>query len=257
MKASNTDANDYFGISVAISDDTLAVGAYQEDSGATSVNGNQADDSVSNSGAVYVFRRAGTAWQQEAYLKASNTGSGDQFGTNVAISANSLAVGAYQEDSAATGVDGSQADNSASNSGAVYLFRHSGAIWQQEAYLKASNTGPGDAFGASLAFSGDTLAVGAYQEDSAATGVGGSQADNSAVDSGAVYLFARSSMNWQQQAYLKASNTDAGDAFGVGLAVSADTLVIGADGEDSATMGVNGSQTDNTAAVSGAIYIFH
>jgi nucleotide-binding universal stress UspA family protein len=174
-KASNTGSNDYFGFSVALSGNTLAVGAYAEDS--------------ADSGAVYVFRRSGTAWQQEAYLKASNTGASDYFGFSVELSGDTLAVGAYGEDSAAKSVGGNQVDNSAGNSGAVYVFRRSGMAWQREAYLKASNTGANDLFGYSVALSGDTLAVGAYLEDSAAQGVGGNQNSNSAADSGAVYVF--------------------------------------------------------------------
>jgi hypothetical protein len=102
-----------------------------------------------------------------------------------------LAVGAWLEDSAATASGGAQADNRARDSGAVYVFRRSGAAWSQEAYVKASNTGAGDHFGSSVALSGDgsTLAVGAYLEDSAATGSGGDQADNSTENSGAVYVF--------------------------------------------------------------------
>src|SRR6185436_7644749 len=92
----------------------------------------------------------------------------------------------------------------------------------QQAYLKASNTGAGDFFGHSVALSGDTLAVGAEGEASGATGVNsaGGQADNSASLAGAVYVFVRTGTTWTQQAYLKASNTDAGDFFGVSVALS-------------------------------------
>ena len=128
---------------------------------------------------------------QQAYLKASNTGASDFFGASVAISGNTVVVGAYGEDSAATGVNGNQADNSAIDSGAAYVFVRSGSTWTQQAYLKASNTGASDFFGASVAISGDTVVVGAYDEDSAATGVNGNQANNSAVDSGAAYVFVR------------------------------------------------------------------
>jgi hypothetical protein len=131
----------------------------------------------------------GTAWMQEAYLKASNSGAEDRFGTSVALSGNTLAVGASLEDSAAQGVGGNQDDNSASASGAVYVFLRTGTAWLQEAYLKASNSDSVDVFGHTVALSGDTLAVGAIYEASAAQGVGGNQDDNSAADSGAVYVF--------------------------------------------------------------------
>ncbi len=108
---------------------------------------------------------------------------------------------------------GTRTDNSALNSGAVYIFIRSGTTWSQQAYLKASNTGAGDWFGSAVAVSGDTLVVGARFEDSNATGVNGDQADNSVNDSGAAYVFVRSGTTWSQQAYLKASNTGADDYF--------------------------------------------
>jgi hypothetical protein len=124
VKPSNTEGGDFFGGSVALSADgnTLAVGAVGEDSNAIGVNGNQADNSSSGAGAVYVFSRSGSAWVQQAYVKASNTGG--YFGDSVALSAdgNTLAVGALYEDSNATGIGGDQTNNSASNAGAVYLY---------------------------------------------------------------------------------------------------------------------------------------
>src|SRR5262249_54827109 len=144
---------------------------------------------------------------QQAYLKASNTNAGDVFGFSVTMSAdgNTLAVGAFDEASSATGINGNQANNAAANAGAVYVFSRSGTTWAQQAYIKASNTGANDRFGSSVKLSGDgnTLAVSAPEEDSAATGIGGNQADNSATDSGAVYVFSRSGTTWTQAAYVK------------------------------------------------------
>ena len=87
---------------------------------------------------------------QQGYIKASNTNADDSFGLSVALFGDTLVVGAYQEGSNATGVNGNQADNSASNSGAVYIFTRTGGVWTQQAYLKASNTRTGDAFGGAL-----------------------------------------------------------------------------------------------------------
>ncbi len=258
-KASNTGPNDEFGISVAIDGDTLAVGAYREDSNGIGVNsGAEANNSASSSGAVYVFTRTGTTWTQEAYIKASNTGGGDQFGRSVALSGDTLAVGAYLEDSNGIGVNsGAEADNSAADSGAVYVFTHTGSSWTQQAYIKASNTGAGDQFGFSVALDGDTLAVGALVEDSNATGVGGNEADNSAAGSGAAYVFTRTGSTWTQQAYIKAFNTGGGDQFGISVALDGDTLAVGAPNEDGNGTGVNsGAEADNSAADSGAVYIF-
>ena len=255
LKASNTESSDWFGVSVAISGDTIVVGADDERSAATGVNGGQSDNSASYSGAAYVFERSGVSWSQQAYLKASNTEMHDSFGASVAISGDTIVVGAWGESSAATGVNGDQSDNSAWRSGAAYVFERSGVSWSQQAYLKASNTEMDDSFGVSVAISGDTIVVGARQEDSAATGVNGDQSDNSAKWSGAAYVFERSGVSWSQQAYLKASNTDASDFFG-SVAISGDTIVVGAWGEPSAATGVNGDQSDNSAKSSGAAYVF-
>jgi uncharacterized repeat protein (TIGR02543 family) len=255
LKASNPDVHDFFGSCVAASGDTVVVGARDEDSSATGVNGIQDDNSASNSGAAYVFVRSEGAWSQQAYLKASNTGAGDNFGCDVAISGDTIVIGAWYENSSATGVNGNQADNSASASGAAYVFVRTGTTWSQQAYLKASKTGAVDQFGLAVAVSGDTVVVGARGEDSNATGVNGNQADNSASSSGAAYVFVRSGTTWTQQAYLKASNTEAGDLFGHSVAVSNDTVVVGAY-EDSSAIGVNGDQSDNSAANAGAAYVF-
>ena len=256
LKASNTEADDWFGNSVAISNDTIVVGAVMEDSNATGVNGDQVDNNAPSSGAAYVFVRNGDVWTQQAYLKASNTEEFDFFGNSVAISDDTIVVGAVQEDSNATGVNGNQADNNAPGSGAAYVFfRSSGGVWTQQAYLKASNTDGADNFGISVAISNETIVVGALGEDSNATGVDGDQADNNAPDSGAAYCFIRTGSVWTQQAYLKASNTDANDLFGF-VAISDDTIVVGARGEGSNARGVDGDQADNSASASGAAYVF-
>ena len=274
IKASNPGVDDQFGgsgvllgVSVALSGDgtTLAAGARLEDSAATGIDGDQQDNSGRNAGAAYVFGRAQNgSWQQKAYLKASNAGPGDQFGFAVALSDDgaTLAVSANLEDSAATGVNGDQHDNSMENSGAVYIFRRGAEGWRQEAYVKASNTGEpedGDNFGyvLSLSADGDTLAVGATGEDGASVGVNGYPSDNSARGAGAVYVFVREDGNWSQQAYLKASNTDATDLFGISLAISDDgnTLVVSALDEDGSSSGVDGPD-DNGSRGSGAVYVF-
>ena len=133
LKSSNTNAADDFGWSVAISGDTLVVGAFREDSAATGVNGNQNDNSASDAGAAYVFVRSGTSWSQQAYLKASNTNAGDNFGNPVAIYGGTIVVSAPLEDSATTGINGNQSDNSANGAGAVYVFVRSGTTWSEQA----------------------------------------------------------------------------------------------------------------------------
>jgi hypothetical protein len=256
LKASNTQADDRFGSAVAVSGDTVVVGAEDERSNATGINGNQTDNSLGAAGAAYIFVRSGGTWSQQAYLKASNTGSGDRFGRAVAIDGDTVVIGAYQEASSATGVNGDQLDNGANLSGAVYIFVRSAGVWTQQAYLKASNTAAIDFFGYSVGVSGDTVVAGALSEDSNATGVNGDASNNSATDSGAAYVFVRSGTSWSQQAYLKASNTGAGDAFGTSAAISGDTVVVGAFGEDSNATGVNGNQANNSSGLAGAVYVF-
>src|SRR5262249_6428205 len=193
---------------------------------------------------------AGAAWPitvdpafvQEAYLKASNTQAGDQFGWAVAISGDTAVVGAHLESSNATGVNGDQANNSSIQSGAAYVFVRGDAGWSQQAYLKASNTGIGDHFGHAVAILGDTIVVGAPFEGSIATG--------------AAYVFVRNGTVWSQQAYLKASNPDLNDQFGFSVAVSGNTIVVGANLHSSGAAGVNGDQNNNSALQSGAAYVF-
>jgi hypothetical protein len=264
IKASNTGAGDGFGGSVALSGDgsILAVGARREDSINAGVNGNQADDSAQDSGAVYVFARSAGVWTQQAYIKASNPGVDHEFGQAIALDSagGTLAVGAYGERSSATGVNGIQSDNSALLAGAAYVFTRSGAAWSQQAYIKASNTNAQDFFGIAVALSADgsTLAVGAYAEDSGATGVNANQSDNSAPNAGAVYVFTRAAGTWTQQAYVKASNTGANDMFGYSVALNSDgsTLAVAAHGEASAATGIDGDQSDNSAPGAGAVYVF-
>ena len=105
LKASNTEANDLFGWSVAVSGDTVVVGTVGEDSVAVGVNGDQANNSLPSSGAAYVFVRSGNASNQQAYLKASNPGRSDRFGWAVAISGDTILVGAPDENSRSTGVN--------------------------------------------------------------------------------------------------------------------------------------------------------
>jgi hypothetical protein len=249
VKASNTDFNDRFGFSVAISGNTMVIGAPLEDSGATGVNGDPSNNVTPDSGAAYVYVRDGSTWTLQAYLKSSNPAALHQFGYSVAISGDTIVVGAPFENGGATGVNGDQNNVSAIESGAAYVFVRSGNTWTQQAYLKASNTGPADQFGASVAISGDTIVVGAPLEDSANPAT---PSDNSRFDSGAVYVFARTGTTWTPQGYLKASNPGVGDFFGVSVSVSNATLAVGASDEDS-----NGSAESNDSATdAGAAYVF-
>lgn len=216
--------------------------------------------------------------KQVAYLKASNTKANDHFGNGgtleghgVALSGDgtTLAVGAPYESSGAKDINGDQNDTSVYAAGAVYVFIRKNNAWSQQAYIKASNPGQSYRFGqvVSLSQDGNTLAVSAYFEASAAKGINGDQTDKSIPQAGAVYVFTRTGSTWSQQAYVKASNTgeaavgntpSKGDQFGFSIGVSADgnTLAVGAISEDSGAKGVNGDQNDNSQPSSGAVYVF-
>jgi hypothetical protein len=253
--------DDLFGASVALDGETLAVGAPGESSCATGINGNQQNPAgCGHSGAVYVFKRTNGIWAQQAYVKASNTQASDLFGSKVALSGNMLAAAAFNEASCATGINGDQTNNACSGAGAVYVFTQINGIWSQQAYVKPSNTEVTDVvkdnFGRGLALDGDTLAVGAPFENSCATGINGDQTNNACGQSGAVYVFTRSNGVWSQQAYVKASNTDALDNFGVSVALKGETLVVGAENESSCARGINGDQINNSCTGAGAVYVY-
>ena len=190
----------------------MAVGATLEDSSATGVNGDQSDNSGTNSGAAYVFVRAGTNWSQQAYLKASNTGVSDLFAESLALAGNTLVIGAAAEDS-----NGNEGDNTVTNSGAAYVFVRTGTNWAQQAYLKAQNSETDDRYGEYVAVWNDTVVIGATQEDSNATGVNGNPGDNSATNSGAAYVLTGfgPTLRIQTQPVNQATNTGSNVTFTV------------------------------------------
>jgi len=271
VKAPNTTANVQFGYSVALSADgnTFAVSAFDE-GGASRVVVNGPNGPFpagrNGTGAIYVYTRSGTTWALQSYLKASNAEGGDSLGVIVSISddGNTVAGGILDEDCVSTGVNPSNAcDNDQKNDtsvGAAVVFVRQGTQWAQQAFIKASNTGKEDWFGSRLQISGDgnTLAIAAQLEDSAAQGINGKQDDDSAQEAGAVYFFTRSGTSWAQKAYVKSSNDEAFDEFGSSVALSRDgrTLAVGARGEDSGATGIDGNQADNSMKEAGAVYVF-
>lgn len=196
--------------------------------------------------------------QAIGYVKASNTRAGAYFGTAVALSGdgNTLAIGSWAESGGVGGVNGDQSDTSALWAGAVYVYGRSAGTWAQQAYVKAARARPNSTFGSSVSLShdGSMLAVGAPGEASDATGINGDDLSTAAPSSGAAYVFVRSAGSWSQQAYMKASNTQADDRFGASVALSGDgsTLLVGAPWEDAA----GGDQTNNAAPFAGAVYAF-
>ncbi|RYY74728.1 MAG: hypothetical protein EOO52_10345 [Gammaproteobacteria bacterium] len=204
LKASNTDSNDWFGWSIALSGDgkTLAVGAPAESSNATGVNGDQTDNTSTATGAVYVFVKIDGSWSQQAYIKSPHArdsidgvtrlpNTNLRFGYNLALSTdgNTLAVTAINEDGTSVGVNCGPYfktySSSSSNSqgyviretnydvGAAYIFKRTNGVWTHQAYFKPRFNLSGLSFGFSLALSGDgtTLAVGTVADNFLTSGV--------------------------------------------------------------------------------------
>jgi hypothetical protein len=261
LKASQVTTLDNFGWSVDVSEDTVVVGARYEDSSTTGINSTP-NDSADSAGAAYVFVRSGSTWSQQAYLKPNAVGTtqaGDQFGWAVAVSGDTVVVGADFEDSSTTGINSTsnEALGATGNAGAAYVFVRSSGTWSQQAYLKPNAVGTtqaGDQFGHSVDVSGDTVVVGGVFEDSSTTGIN-STPNETAGGAGAAYVFVRSGSTWSQQAYLKASQVTAADQFGRSVAVSGDTVLVGANREGSSTTGVN-STPNESAGSAGAAYVF-
>jgi hypothetical protein len=199
LEASDGAFDDFFGNSVAITGETVVVGAPGDDGAAGSAQGS-----------AYVFVRSGGVWSQQQKLEASDAMGGDQFGNSVAISGETFVVGAPGDD----GITG--------NEGSAYVFVLSGGVWTQQQKLEASGGVGGERFGHSVAISGETVVVGA-REISAVPSLPGS-----------AYVFVRSGGVWTQQQKLEASDAAVGDEFGYSVAISGETIVVGAWRDDGA-----------------------
>lgn len=224
IQSSDIGTGDRFGFDVGISGDYIIAGATHEDFYST------------DAGAAYIFKRSSSnnyVWNQEAKLVNSNTWlgvsdreNGFNFGNAVDIDGDLAVIGARYNNSILNGTAQIKA-------GAAYIFVRNGSTWTQETKLVASDFAANDIFGFAVAISGNTVVVGAPQEDT-----GGDNA-------GAVYVFTRSASNtWSQQAKLVASDDQAGDQFGYAVDISGDTIVVGAPYED------------QLASDAGAIYMF-
>jgi trimeric autotransporter adhesin len=275
LKASNSDIYCYFGFSVSISNDTVVVGAWGDSSNQTTVTNDDGaasgDVSADYAGSVYVYKKDSSgSWIQDAYLKASNAESGDQFGYSVAIYNNIIIVGACSENSSQKEISNTEgtasADNTASLSGAAYVFnKDMSGNWIQDAYLKASNAYTNDYFGCSVAISGEMIIVGAWGESSSQSAITNDDAsassDTSILTAGAAYIFKKDAFgNWIQDCYLKSSNIERNDQFGLSVSVSEGNVVIGANGEDSSQTEITNtdgvSSPNNNSGTSGAVYVF-
>lgn len=125
VKASNTGLNDYFGNSVALSDDgnLLAVNALAEDGGSPGINGDAASNAADSSGAVYVYRREYSTWRQQSYVKTSPVFPYQNLGRlSLSADGETMAVTAAGDRSLADGINGNRYDQSGSTVGAVFLY---------------------------------------------------------------------------------------------------------------------------------------
>jgi FG-GAP repeat protein len=190
-----SDGGGEFGISVALNGTTAVIGA---DTGFI----NPGD----NAGAAYVFVRSGNTWSEQAKLTASDGASGDAFGYAVGLNGDTAAVGALEASPPA----GSEA-------GSAYVFGRVGTVWTEQAKITPSDAAARDFFGVSVAVSGATVVVGAYQDD-----------NSKGVDAGSSYLFVKSGNIWVQQVKITASDGLPGDYFGISVAMIPGTDLVGA-----------------------------
>jgi hypothetical protein len=188
-------ANDKFGYSVAISEDTIVVGSYNDDS------------PLSNAGSAYVFVRNGMAWTFQQKLTANDAAADDQYGIAVAVSGPTVFVGANFSDLPSN-----------SDAGAVYRYTRSGTVWtHQQKLIPVGGVVLGDHFGESLAISGSKLAVGSPGADIPFTAAG------------SVYVFVEGAGGgYSQQDKISIPGGANGDSFGNAVAIEGNTLVGGA-----------------------------
>lgn len=255
LKASNIVYPMAFGQSVSISRDgaTIAVGAPNESCSGPGIDNTLCPPGQPNSGAGYVFARSGNSWTVQAYVKASNPGLTDQFGFSLSLSSdgNTLVVGAPLESSAASGVNGNEADDSFSQAGAAYLFTRLAGAWTQRAYLKGSNP-------EAMAIFGHSVRV---NDAGTRVAISSPFSSNQGAASGAIYIFDASNGAWAQQERLAATGSPpflATPGYGVSLAfdASGDQLIVGDENEQSAANGVDGDQSDDGTIGAGAAYLF-
>jgi hypothetical protein len=198
--ASDGGRGDRFGSSIAIYGDMVVVGAPDDGIGANDIRGS-----------AYVFVRSNGAWSQQAKLIASDGAALDQFGSSVAISGNTIVVGAPSDD---IGTNAGQ--------GSAYVFVPWlspiwGTVWIQQAKLTSNDGAAWDKFGSSVGISVDSVVTGAPGDNIGAN-----------ADQGSAYVFSRNNGSWPQQAKLIASDGAAGDEFGHSIAIAGNTIVIGA-----------------------------
>jgi len=213
LNASDGQASDQFGISVRVTDDWAFV----------SVSSNSYDvdsDLIEEAGvgSVYVFQHSGETWSETTQLRASDPHENQNFGVDMAISGETLVVGARNDNEVAQGA------------GAGYVFTRSGNSWVQQAKLTSSDGIATDSLGSSVSISGDTVVLGA--PNGCVPGSPFNSCQNKDLNAGnKAYVFVREAGFWTEQAKLTSSTGDIGDFFGMSTNFG-DAVIIGADGDD-------------------------
>lgn len=230
--ASERGASDWFGWSVAMSGDYAIIGAQREDHDV--LEGNM----VFEAGSAYIFHNVAGTWSQVQKIVASDRGSQDRFGWDVAISDNHAIVGAYWEDEDLEGA------NHLTDAGSAYIFKNFAGSWLEIQKIVASDRGYEDFFGHSVAISGDYIVVGAMFEDE------GTPGSLSFSDAGSAYIYRNVSGNWTEVQKIAAEDREDYDWFGTSVAISADYVFVGALNEDEDALG------GNSISNAGSVYIF-
>ncbi|MBK8284974.1 MAG: Ig-like domain repeat protein [Ahniella sp.] len=190
-------ANDNFGSSLAIDSTNLVAGA------------RTGDASAASAGSVWVFTRSGTIWSEQQRLTANDGATADNFGLSVALSGNSVIVGANLARISALEA-----------AGAAYVFTRSGSIWTQQQKLVAPVAGELDEFGVDVDLEGDTAIVGHRNED------------GTFANSGAARIYTRAAGVWTLTTTLTASDAADNDFFGLTVALDGPFALVGAYTED-------------------------
>lgn len=193
--ASDRAARESFGQAIAIDENFLVVGAPRE------------RDQTGENGAAYVFERSGDQWTEVAKLAAPNGRSQDQFGISVAISGDTIFVGApnYDEQSL--------------DQGAVFVYHKSGADWPHAQTIYGSQSASRDRFG---------FAIDAARDTNGETVLVVGSPDHASL-TGEAYVFRSDGSSWSEEARLSASDSTIGDHFGISVATDGDQIIIGAD----------------------------
>ncbi len=247
--------NSEFGASVALSGDTLVVGAPSEDSGGSGV-GTAAPGSSGDSGSAFLFVRNGAVWGPALMIKSPTGAQDANFGARVAVAGTHMAISAPGDAGGTRGIDQTNPSPPSPGSGAVHLYVRNDNGWRHLHAIKASNARPMDLFGRGLSLSASTLVIGAPLEDFNAAGVTDPLPDSGSLDSGAAYVYRPIDGRWTELFRLKAPNIGRGDQFGGAVATDGDTVVVGAEAEASGERNLDGNRADESAPGSGAVYVY-